>query len=180
MNLEGLWWSVGFVLAPALWDGLDAKSSRLWTIIGCMSCRTPCRFVYSFKLPWSLRPSSSSLKWSGTDKRSQHIPPMSDLEFNGHGRQTLVSSAPFMLHSFLIQKGAYPLNPKMVLWWYSWTAPNSEAQMSDCWQKQWKSNLLTPIVGLLGVQNRWTDMRRHAWYGNGNERCVRSATRRKL
>ena len=28
----------------------------------CMPCRTPCKFVHPFKLPWSLRPLSSGAK----------------------------------------------------------------------------------------------------------------------
>ena len=38
------------------------KSNRSWNVIHCMPCKTPCMFVHPFKLPWSFRPSSSSVK----------------------------------------------------------------------------------------------------------------------
>jgi hypothetical protein len=84
---QGLWdfevsWSPGFVLDPPRWSGLDKKSSRLWNIIHCMPCRTPCRcFMHSNFLgplrpqaqgQWDSldfidhRPLSSSVKWSET------------------------------------------------------------------------------------------------------------------
>jgi hypothetical protein len=57
--------SVKCPLDPLLWGGLDAKSGRPWDLIHCRPHRTPCRFVHPFKLPWSLRSSSSTVKWSG-------------------------------------------------------------------------------------------------------------------
>ena len=35
---------------------------RSWNAIHRMPCKTPCMFVHSFKLPWSFRPSSFSVK----------------------------------------------------------------------------------------------------------------------
>ena len=43
------------------------KSSRAWSNIHCMPCRTQCRYVISVERPWSRRPSSSSVKRSGTN-----------------------------------------------------------------------------------------------------------------
>ena len=68
---QGLWdfevsWSPGFVLDPLLWGGLDVKHGEPWSIIHFMPCKTPCRFLIPFKFSWSLRSSTSSVKWSET------------------------------------------------------------------------------------------------------------------
>ena len=44
-------------------------------IIHFMSCRTSCSFSHPLQIPWSLRPSSSSIKWSGP------FPPMRNFRF---------------------------------------------------------------------------------------------------
>ena len=54
-------WSPAFMLHLLLWGGLETTSGRPWNNIHCM----PCREFHPFKLPWSLRPSSYNVMWSG-------------------------------------------------------------------------------------------------------------------
>ena len=55
-------WTLNFVFDSTLWDGPDTKSCRTWNNIHYMPCTTSCRVFHPFKLPWSLRSSSSCAK----------------------------------------------------------------------------------------------------------------------
>jgi hypothetical protein len=81
-------WSPSFVLDPPIWGGLDAKSAGPWNL----SSHVGLMWAFPlFKLPQSLRPSSSRVNWVG---RYQHFPPIRISDYNGHWPSTLVQIAP--------------------------------------------------------------------------------------